>query len=414
MIEFLKYLKGYVRIKVWGFSPERFMNLCSNKNILLWDIKKEGDIYYMSISLRGFYKLRPIVKKTGTKAVILKRCGLPFFVPKVLSRKVFIFGLAACVFFWYWSGRYVWDIQIEGNYTITEDVFMDFLEQQNIHVGMQQRKLDIESLEKAIRRQFQEVTWTSAKLEGTKLSIQIKENDAPIVILEEDRDTAGSDLYADISGRVVSMIVRNGVPQVGVGDTVSAGDLLVSGSIPILGDDGQPKKYQYADSDADIRVECTLEYSEHILKNYQKKIYTGREKKDYFFLFQQKEYCFGNHENYYRYQDTVTEREKLKLLRNLYLPIVYGKKTHREYYIAESTYSKEEAAQILLQNCENFLATLEEKGVQIIEKNVKIESSSTRWFLNGTITIISPCGKPVEIEVMTEPPVPVEQEENSE
>ncbi len=413
MIEFLKYLKGYVRIKVWGFSPERFMNLCSNKNILLWDIKKEGDIYYMSISLRGFYKLKPIVKKTGTKAVILKRCGLPFLVPKVLSRKIFILGLAACVFFWYWSGRYVWDIQIEGNYSITEDIFMDFLEQQNIHVGMPRGQLDIETLEKEIRRQFKEVTWTSAKLEGTLLSIQIKENDAPI-LPEIPKEAVGSDLYANISGTVVSMIVRNGIPQVAIGDQVSAGDLLVSGSIPILGEDGLAYKYQYADSDADIMVETTLDYSDNILKNYQEKIYTGREKKDYFFLLNQKEYCLSNHEHYFRYQDTVTEKQKFRLINNLYLPLIYGKKTHREYYISESTYSKEEAALILEKNCENFLASLEEKGVQIIEKNVKIESSSTRWFLNGTITMISPCGESVEIERMPTTQEPMVPEENTE
>ena len=33
MVGVLQFLKGYVRIKVWGVSPERFLNLCSNKNI---------------------------------------------------------------------------------------------------------------------------------------------------------------------------------------------------------------------------------------------------------------------------------------------------------------------------------------------------------------------------------------------
>ena len=57
MVEFLKYLRGYLRIRVSGFSPERFMNLCSNKGILLWKIVKEGDVYYMNINLKGFRAL---------------------------------------------------------------------------------------------------------------------------------------------------------------------------------------------------------------------------------------------------------------------------------------------------------------------------------------------------------------------
>ena len=83
MIALLKYIKGYVRIRVWGLSPERFMNLCSNRDILLWDIVKDGDIYTMCISLRAFYQLRPIARKTGTRVVILQRVGLPFFVPVI-------------------------------------------------------------------------------------------------------------------------------------------------------------------------------------------------------------------------------------------------------------------------------------------------------------------------------------------
>ena len=71
MIELLKYMRGYLRIRVSGFSPERFMNLCSNRGILLWDIVREGDVYFMCINLRGFWELQPIVKKTGTRVAVL-------------------------------------------------------------------------------------------------------------------------------------------------------------------------------------------------------------------------------------------------------------------------------------------------------------------------------------------------------
>ena len=100
MIEFLKFLKGYVCIRVSGFSPERFMNLCGNRNILLWNIRKEEDVYYMCLSIAGFYRLKPIVKKTGTKVAIVKRCGLPFFMPGMWKRKIFILGFLLAAAFW--------------------------------------------------------------------------------------------------------------------------------------------------------------------------------------------------------------------------------------------------------------------------------------------------------------------------
>ena len=116
MLELLKYIRGYLRIRVSGFSPERFMNLCGNKGILLWNIVREGDVYYMNINLKGFWSLKPIVKKSGTRVAILEKYGLPFFIPRLFKRKVFVGGMFLAVAFWIWSSFYIWDIEMEGNY----------------------------------------------------------------------------------------------------------------------------------------------------------------------------------------------------------------------------------------------------------------------------------------------------------
>ena len=100
MLRILQFLKGYVRMKIWGVSPERFLNLCSNKNLLLWDISKDGDAYIMCISLKAFLQLRPIARKTGVRVVVLQRYGLPFLLPGLLKRKIFVAGLVLCVIFW--------------------------------------------------------------------------------------------------------------------------------------------------------------------------------------------------------------------------------------------------------------------------------------------------------------------------
>ena len=39
LIKIIKFINGYVKIKVYGYSPERFLNLCSNHQILIWDLK---------------------------------------------------------------------------------------------------------------------------------------------------------------------------------------------------------------------------------------------------------------------------------------------------------------------------------------------------------------------------------------
>ena len=83
----IRYIRGYLRIRVQGIYAERFLNACGQRNICLWDIRPVSGAYEMNISIPGFRKLKPIIRKTGTKAVIVKRFGLPFYLQKYRRRK---------------------------------------------------------------------------------------------------------------------------------------------------------------------------------------------------------------------------------------------------------------------------------------------------------------------------------------
>lgn len=395
MLELLKYMRGYLRIRVSGFSPERFMNLCSNKGILLWDIVREGDIYYMNINLRGFWALRPIVRKTGTRVAVLERYGLPFFLPKLLKRKVFVGGLFAAVAFWIWSSFFIWDIELSGNYQITSDLFYSFLQENQVKVGMKKESLDIEELEKQIRRQFPQITWASAKLTGTKLQIDIKENDAPIIV-ETKKETGGTDLVSEYAGTIVAMIVRRGVPRVSIGDAVEEGTVLVEGSVPIYNEDTTLREYFYVDADADIVLEHTRSFSARLPFDYIKKEYTGREKRHHYLRVGGKEWALPEERPFLVYDSVIRESRPL-VLEKLSIPIFWGSYTHREYQNVEYEYSLDEARTLLNEKLIVFLTSLEEKGVQIIEKDVKINTNDNSWVIEGTFVVQEQVGISTEI-----------------
>lgn len=390
MVEMLKYIRGYLRIRVWGFSPERFMNLCGNKGILLWNIVREGDVYCMNINLRGFWELRPIVRKTGTRVAVLERYGLPFFLPGLLKRKVFVAGLVLTLAFWFLSSNYIWDIEVSGNYQITDDLFQSFLKEHEVKVGMRLDSLDIGELEKEIRRQFPQITWASARLSGTKLLIDVKENDAPILTEKKEKDV-GKDLVTEYDGRVVSIIVRKGIPRVAIGDTVEKGAVLVEGRIPIYNEDATVREYRYVDADADIVLEHTISFTHELPFDYVIKEYTGREKKEYYVKTGGKEWKLPGERPFQVYDSIIRESRPL-VFEKLNIPAFWGEVIHREYLNVEHTYTIEEAKAILNQKLRDFLITLEEKGVQIIEKDVRIETGSGSWRLEGDFLVQEPGG----------------------
>ncbi len=382
MIQVIRFMKGYLAIKVSGFSPERFMNLCSNHDIFLWDIENHGEYYTMKISLKGFYQIKGITRKTGTRVVITKRYGLPFLSLRMWRRRIFLFGLLGSLFFWMWMSRYIWAIEVEGNYYVTTDVFQDFLEENGFLVGMKKGDVVIEQLEKDIRSSFDIITWTSARIDGTKLLIQVKENDLISVkeeIPEVGAEGEGIDLVAGKEGEIVSIITRSGVPKVSVGDMVAKGDVLVEGGVPIMNEDGTVRRYEYCRADADILLRCVYRMEEEIEEGYEQKAYTGKEKKRPFFMFGTKKLKIPSFGKEYEAYDVVEEKKQLRLFENYYLPLYFGHDCAREYVTEQKTYGKDEVKTLFEEKIQKFIESLQEKGVQIIEKNVTINKVSGVW-----------------------------------
>lgn len=379
MLHWIQYIKGYVSIKVWGYSTERFLNLCGNHDILVWDIENHGDYYTMKMSVQSFFALKTLLRKTGTRASVLRRYGLPFFVPKMKKRKIFILGLLACLLFWGLTARYIWNIEIKGNYTLTEDVLLDYLESKGVHTAMKKEDVLIEELEKQLREEYDVITWASLKLDGTTLVIQIKENE----MSEYDPvSQSKQDIVATRDGVIVYMITRKGVPLVAVGDTVEKGQVLVSGAVPVYNEDATVRKYQYYNADADILISYEKSFSIEKKILYQEKEYSGAEKKILLLGWHEKEWNLSLGKIGYDKYDVMGEKKQLQLLEHLYLPVFYGVKDAKEYHMIQKLHSDDEMQKIMEDEWNKILTTLEEKGVQITEKNVTIRKNRESWTLH--------------------------------
>ena len=416
MIQVIRFMKGYLLIKVSCFSPERFMNLCSNHNIFLWDIENYGEYYMMKISLKGFYQIKGITRKTGTRVVITKRYGLPFLSPRMWRRRIFLAGLLGSLFFWMWMSRYIWAIEVEGNYYVTTDIFQDFLYENGFQVGMKKDDVVIEQLEKNIRSEFDIVTWTSARIDGTRLLIQVKENDLISVqdkAPEKAQEGEGIDLVAGKEGEVVSIVTRSGTPKVSAGDMVKEGDVLVEGGIPIMNEDGTVRKYEYCRADADILLRCVYRLTEDIDEKYEQKQYTGKEKKRPFVMVGTKKVNIPDFGGEYEEFDVVEEKDQLKLFENYYLPLYFGCDHIREYVTEEKIYKKEEVKGLFEEKIKKFIESLQEKGVQIIEKNVTINKVSGVWKMKVDFLAVEKTGteKKTGLMQIEEGTVPEENQE---
>lgn len=420
MLKWIQYMRGYVSIRVWGYSTERFLNLCGNHDILVWDIENHGDYYTMKVSVKGFFALKTLLRKTGTRAAVLRKYGLPFFVPKIKRRKIFVFGMLACLVFWLFTTRYIWDIKIEGNYTITEDMLMDYLNVQGVHTAMKKKDLNIEELEMQLREHFDAITWTSLKLEGTSLIIKLRENETvdydragqsnQNTVMQEEGAVGCRDIVASMDGVIVYMITRKGVPKAAVGDTVVEGQLLVCGAVPVYNDDETVRGYQYYDADADILIAYEKSFCVEKKTVYAQKEYSGKEKKIFLFGLYDREWSFSFGRIKYESYDVSGEKKQVQLLDHLFLPVFYGTKRAKEYTFVQKKYTEEEMKQIMEEEFRKILLTLEEKGVQITKKNVTIKKNEDKWIMDVNMQLTQEAVKKVKSETQE---IPVTENEEA-
>lgn len=411
-LSIIRYLKGYIQIRVSGYSTERFLNACSNKGIYIWNLHPVSGAYEMYINIKSFRRLKPIMKKTGTKVSITGRFGLPFFLQQYRKRRIFFVGGVLCIALIYLCSLHIWNIDISGNQSHTDETILEFLEQENISHGMKKSRVDCGEIVKDIRKQFNDIIWVSASISGTRLLIQVKENEDSLpVVGEQTVDTAQAlDLVADQDCTITEIVTRNGVPNVKAGDTVTKGQVLVCGRIPVNNDAGETIAYQYHQSDADIRGQTVLTYEKEQPLTYIQKNDIGMEKEELFVKAGSFRLGLGSRTHEYENFEVSSYEKQLKIGETFYLPVSFGKRVIKPYEAEPVPYTSQRLKELMSAQFNRFCEDLVKKGVEIIQNDVKIYTGSDKAVAKGTLTVTMPIGETAPTEVIE---IPVKENENA-
>lgn len=390
--------QNLIEVVITGEKTERFFNLCSHHGIILYDIILSEENCRFKLQAKDFFNLKPLVKKSGIKIKIIQKQGPIFWFKKQTKRKLFFTAPFLGLLLLWIASHFLWNIQIDGNYSITNDILKDFLKSQGVYYGMPLSEIPIAKLKTSLRNQYEEVTWVSIYLKGTSLQILLKENDGEIIKKEEPQNY-GENLVASFDGIVESVLIRQGTLMVKKGDSVKKGDVLISGKVEIPAEDGSLQEVRYCRADGDICLTCEYPVYESLNKTYQEKVYTGREKKKIMVCTNKKNYLLPFAGIPYSSYDTLTEDIENRFTDFFSSLLKIKKITVRDYHIYEKMYTTKEVSDILNKKLYKIIETLQEKGVQIIEKNVKINTTGARGYLTGTLKIKYKCN---EYKIMEE------------
>ena len=334
-----QYMRGYLVITITGRYPERFLNVCSNRHILIWDLFPcSQTMLRCCISNRAFRLLPPIAKKTGVRIKIVKKCGLPTVLKRGKKRKWFVLGLGVFLLMLILVNQFIWKIEIVGCENISAGVVREQLERCGLRVGAFRPFLDEKKLQNKMLIEVPELAWLWADKSGSKVTVQIKEK---VPVPEMFDPHAFCNVVASKDGVIDSMIVKSGEPMVKLGDTVRRGDILVNG-LWVSEKGVEPRKVQ---SDAEIYARVWYEKTKALSLWTPKINETGAaEKKITLHLFGWNMNLFLKGETeFLEYTETTEERE-LSFLGN-YLGVGMTCQQFREQTTTYEKLSPERAAE---------------------------------------------------------------------
>lgn len=428
MNRFEKFREGSVKVRIEGRGIERFFNIAAQRGIMIEKIetkeipaaehdrydnrvekneleneeRKQGKTVCFQTSPKDFKRLKSIARKTNVLLRITEKHGFPFLLILGRRRSLWVGGLAAFFLLICLSSFYVWDISFEGNHRFTDETLLHFMATVPVQCGMRKSRISCTELEKRIRNAFPEISWVSAELTGTRLTIHLRENNRILQARLEPESPC--ELTAGTDGTVTRIIVRNGKARVKVGDTVKAGDVLVSGELPLYDDSETLVKINKVHADAEVYARTVKTVTWKIPDTEEIRARTGKRRRGIFFKLLDLEFCFLMPD--LKKESTwelFMEEFQLKLSKNFYLPVYVGILTAREYVPYEKVLTKTEVSDAADRYLNEYMQNLTEKGIQILGSDVKIERSGSHWKIHGTLTVVE--------DITKSSPIPEDQEE---
>ena len=409
----MSVVSNQVRCLVTGEETLRFVNLCRNNGIELRHLVRRENAIQMEIDAENFKKLRPLVRKTHVKIHILNRHGPAFFFYRHKRRWWFLLGMTVFAGMIYILSLFVWQIDIDGNRKYTDALILQALAQMDVKTGCRKSEIDLPEIEEELRIMYNEITWVSASITGTKLQIELREGDLKIsgssgggqtgnVKRVENRENnpktqngesetdLPANLVADEDAIITNLVVRRGTVAVRYGDEVKKGDVLIEGKVYIYNEDETLKKVDYLTAEGDVFGKYQELYEKHYQRKHEVRSYTGKNYRELGVEIVGKSFCLPVWEN-------ILKKKQFRLTPTFYLPFALEYTEYVPYENVVEEYTDEVIKKMAEEELQKYLNELEKKGVQIISNSVTISLDADGGHVKGTLILDGPIGKEVPI-----------------
>lgn len=223
----IKSLQGMLEVELTSAEPETALQIISGQGIELFRMKQIGELSYRFQIRRSAYpKLKQITQNRGETVIMIRKIGIYWLGKEAAKRPVMLLGMLTLFAVSLWVPSKVFFIRVEGNTAIQKQRIIAAAEESGIRFGASRSFVRSEQVKNSLLSAIPELQWAGVNTAGCVATISVRERAE-----EEKRIPINqvSSIVAETDGYILSATATKGRLLVRPGQTVTAGQLLISG-----------------------------------------------------------------------------------------------------------------------------------------------------------------------------------------
>ncbi len=327
--------------------------------------------------------------------------GLPRILSRLFRRPGLVVGCMLGLILLGAASRVVWDIRISGNSRVSDRAIEESLAACGFTVGSPLRGFRADVTENHVLMADPRLSWISINRRGTVAYVEVRESaHAP----DEDA-TGAADIVAATGGIIERVELIAGNIRVTAGQTVSPGDVLVSGlydsSLP-----GGQSGIRYTRAEARVYARTVHEMTVSIPLSYERKVYEGGPDRTLEGVCQEKSVIFFGKSIKFSKKtgngggvcDTIESERSLGLIDRVGFPLSVRTVWYLPYTVQPATRTYDEAEELAYVELARRIGALP-GGAELLQKTVTVHRTPDALILHCVLHCIEDIGTVREIEM---------------
>lgn len=386
------WLSGTVRVRVESGFPERVINVCSAQNIAFWDMAWLSPTEFSITLTRGSYlRLRRAAVRLDCTLTVERKEGAPYFARRFRRRYVLLAGLFAALSLVLFGSFFVWDFQIEGNETVSDERILRALEREGVTYGTFGLGIHPEQLKNHILMDIPELSWLTVNVNGFRATVIVRERIQPPPMRDEHTH---ANIVAKKDGLVTSVQLFNGHAEVLKDSTVTEGQLLISGIADI-----DERGVYFTRGEGRVFARTWYDLTQRVGKTVREKAYTGRKRTAYTLIVgKQRIKILQSSRISYATYDKITKKEKIRLPGGVVLPVALESTVYREYEPIERVLTDAQAQEYAEPFLSQRLSTLMDEEGEVLKNSFSVRAEGGCYLVTLHAECHEQIGETVEFE----------------